>query len=185
MDISDIKDIVYPWTVAALDDAGVTVIHGKNPSGDDAGAPAPERPFVSVIVSPPLAVGVDEGRMRDKGDPLGDEIMEFKGQRETTIRFKAFADTDGEADAMIEKIRRAIHRPSLRYDLGFLSFVREAGALNSSATVGGIWEGRSQLDLTFAFTAFYTDEPGIIEKVTFEGTVADIETTTTVDLTEA
>jgi hypothetical protein len=177
----DVKDRLYDWASAALG-PGASVMFTRQPSASSPSIDLPARPFCTIDVGADR--GFDDASVsRPEGD-LDDELIDHFGRREFTARFRIFADDDTAAGELIELLRRGMQRASIRMLLKDLAIVRELGAIEATAARGGVWEGRSQLDIAFAYSAFYTDDPGIIERTAFDGEADGYEVFTEIDLTQ-
>lgn len=183
MNAQDLRDRLFDWADHALEPVdGVTVIFARQPTPDQPFTEMPPRPFCSIAIGAPRISGEDGATPSE--DDIAGLIVEHAGRRELTVRFRIFAVDDAQAGDLVEHLRRAMHRETARDLLGDLAIIREVGSIEAGAVRGGIWEARSQLDIGFAYTAFYTDEPGIIEQASFVGDVDEYEFTEEIDFTD-
>lgn len=116
-------------------------------------------------------IGEDKKRMAGPDST----VLEFIGVRTQTILFRAFGDTDNQAQDIVESLRQGMRAPTKRWVLRDQNLVVNSiqGSIDQSEGLGAKWENRAQLDIEFRYTIRYTDEPGVIEVVPFDGTFED------------
>lgn len=165
-----LKHAFWRWADAALP-AAVTVTKDRQPERKKPGAPVPDRPFCGI------RLGVSQGRGEDERRMNGEGKMEFEGLRRMTVQFRIFGSENHSPRDLLEDLRRATQKPTTKQMLNEagLFYVDEAGTVDNTATRGGGWEHRAQIDLRFRWSEHYTDSPEWIEKFSFDGEVDDSE----------
>lgn len=126
--------------------------------------PRPTLPYASYQINSRVTVGSDHyGRV----DGLG--LMPIKGTREGTILVNIFGENAREyADNLVNTMRRVTSHYLMRrlnLIISQTSTVRDLTALRDSAR----FESMANVDLTYRYTARYSDDVGVIETVSASG----------------
>lgn len=137
--------------------------------------PRPKLPYITYQINSRTIIGSDDYGLVDGGG-----LMPIKGTREGTILVNFFGENAREyADNLVNNIRKITSHYLMRR-LNLIIFnntaVRDMTSLRDSAS----FEGMANVDLSFRYTANYSDDVGMIEKVSVNGTIDNVKTNYTI-----
>lgn len=133
-------------------------------------APRPKLPYATYQINARTTIGSDDYGWLDNSG-----IMLIKGTREGTILVNFFGENAREyADDLVNTIRKTTSHYLMRR-LGLV--ISNTGTVNDMTGLrdDNRYEQMANVDLSFRYTIRYTDDVGLIEKVSAEETIGSIK----------
>lgn len=160
------REAIRSWVADTL---GVTVIYERSPAYADPTAPRPPKPYVSILVGNDTATTNVIRRMRKDGSGIRDLYQDH----EVNVTLRFLGNDCWQAMDMARRLGMLAGSldAELRFVQAGVALLREGVMLDSGVVRSAHWIGRVEHDLVFGYTYHLEEDPGIIEKASFDITV--------------
>ena len=184
-------DAIQAWVEGATD---VTVAAWGNQPQDsdkdglgDATVGRPDLPYASMGFTSRNEEGQLTGRMRQRGDPNGDEVRDLYQNMQAVLAVSFFGRSDLEAEKLARQLKMSRGKVSLMFPLeqNHLSILRVVSELDNTVLRDTHWKGRYDIEIAIGYCIHDTDEPGVIDRATFDVGVDNPTRNFTVDSEDA
>lgn len=162
---ADQREVIRQWVADAL---GVPVIYERSPTYSDPTAPRPPKPYVSILIGSDTSVTNVSRRMRADGSDIRDLYQDHEVN--VTIRFLGNDSFEAQDMARTLGMLSGSLDAELRFVRAGIALLREGLAIDSGLVRSAQWIGRVERDLVFGYTYHLEEDPGVIERASFEVT---------------